>query len=184
MQRLWSTDELTERWALSPEDLALTVGHTEQASSASCASSPSGASTRASPTSRPTSPPRWSSTWRARSACRSDVLDGYDFAGRSGRRHRRMILDHLAVASFDDAAEAAFRAWLLADCLPREPAPLALEEAVAGWFARERTVRPGAYRLDRILRSARAAHDDAVLATSGRSPRRPHARAARRAAGR
>jgi len=36
---------------------------------------------------------------------------------------------------------------------------------VSGWFAREKVIRPGAYRLDRILCSARAAHDDAVLAT-------------------
>ena len=76
-----------------------------------------------------------------------------------------MILDHLAVREFDEAAEAAFRTWLLTDCLPHEPALLALEEAIAGWFARERTVRPGGYRLDRIVRSTRAAHDDAVLAT-------------------
>lgn len=27
MQRLWSTDELDERWPLSPDDLALRAGH-------------------------------------------------------------------------------------------------------------------------------------------------------------
>jgi hypothetical protein len=27
MRRLWSTDELDERWSLSPDDLALLVGH-------------------------------------------------------------------------------------------------------------------------------------------------------------
>ena len=30
MKRLWSTQELSEHWALSPADLALTVGHTDQ----------------------------------------------------------------------------------------------------------------------------------------------------------
>ena len=29
----------------------------------------------------------------------TETLDGYDWAGRTGRRHRRMILDHLAVAT-------------------------------------------------------------------------------------
>ena len=38
-----------------------------------------------------------------------------------------------------------------------------MEEEIAGWFARGRVTRPGAYRLDRILRSAWAAHDDAAL---------------------
>ena len=94
----------------------------------------------------------------------AEILEGYDFAGRSGRRHRRLMLAHLAVREFGEEEEAAFRAWLLADCLPAEPAPLALEEAVASWFARERILRPGGYRFDRLVRSARAAHDDAVLA--------------------
>lgn len=91
------------------------------------------------------------------------VFEGYEFAGRSERRHRRMVLAHWKVREFGEKEEAAFRAWLLADCLPAEPARLALEEAVASWFARERILRPGGCRLDRLVRSARAAHD-AVLA--------------------
>src|SRR3954468_1432980 len=93
----------------------------------------------------------------------ADALDGYDWAGRTGRRHRRLILDHLAVAAFDDTAEARFRRWLAEGLLPGEPASAVLEAEVGAWFARERVTRPGAYRLDRILRSARAAHDDAAL---------------------
>ena len=38
-----------------------------------------------------------------------------------------------------------------------------MEAEIGAWFARGRVIRPGAYRLDRILRSARAAHDDATL---------------------
>ena len=30
MKRLWSTQELTQHWALSPADLALTIGHTDR----------------------------------------------------------------------------------------------------------------------------------------------------------
>ena len=93
----------------------------------------------------------------------ADALDGYDWAGRTGRRHRRLVLDHLAIAAFDDAAEARFRRWLAEGLLPGEPTPAALEAEVGAWFARERVTRPGAWRLDRILRSARAAHDDAAL---------------------
>ncbi|MBV9755716.1 MAG: DUF4158 domain-containing protein [Alphaproteobacteria bacterium] len=84
-------------------------------------------------------------------------------ATRTGRRHRRLVLDHLAVAAFDDAAEARLRSWLTDELLPREPAPAALEGGVSGWFARERISRPGGYRLDRIARGigrgvARARH--------------------------
>src|SRR4051794_22862757 len=80
-----------------------------------------------------------------------------------GRRHRRLILDHLAVAAFDDAAEARFRRWLADELLPREPVPSAMEAEAGAWFARERVGRPGAWRLDHILRSARAAHDAGAL---------------------
>lgn len=48
--------------------------------------------------------------------------------------------------------------------LPREPTPSALEDEITGWFAARRVVRPGTYRLDRLIRSVRAGHDDAVLA--------------------
>ncbi|PJG45768.1 hypothetical protein CAF53_24090 [Sphingobium sp. LB126] len=45
-------------------------------------------------------------------------VESYAFTGRSGRRHRQLVLDHLAVGTFDHAAEAAFRSWLLSDMLP------------------------------------------------------------------
>jgi TnpA family transposase len=91
-----------------------------------------------------------------------EVLENYEWTGRTGRRHRRLVLDRLAVTSFDDRAEARLRTWL-SDELLREPTPSALEGEVNAWFACERVSRPGGYRLDRILRSARAAHDDAAL---------------------
>ncbi len=41
--------------------------------------------------------------------------------------------------------------------------PAALDEEPSGWFARSRVTRLGAYRLGRILRSARAAYNDVAL---------------------
>lgn len=92
-----------------------------------------------------------------------EALDGYAWVGRSGRRHRVAIIDHLAVAAFDEAAEGQFRHWLADDVLPREFGPSVLDEELSGWFARSRVTRPGAYRLGRIMRSAQAAYDDAAL---------------------
>src|SRR5215212_7326606 len=93
----------------------------------------------------------------------ADALDGYNWTGRTGRRHRRLILDHLAVAAFDDTAEARFRRGLADELLPRELVPSAMDAEIGGWFAGERVGRPGACRLGRILRSARATHDDTAL---------------------
>lgn len=57
----------------------------------------------------------------------AEALEAYDWSGRTGRRHRRLILDHLAVTDFDDAAEARFRRWLADDLLYRELSPSVLE---------------------------------------------------------
>lgn len=88
------------------------------------------------------------------------LLEGYEWAGRTGRRHRQQVLDFLAVVPFEGAAEAAFRAWLAEEALPGEPNTAALEEQIGAWFARSRVTRPGGYRLDRLVASARAAHEE------------------------
>src|SRR5512135_2418733 len=164
MKRLWSTDELTVCWTLSADDLKLTVDHGEQAKLGLMCQLAFWREHARFPEVEADIAPAVVEHLARQIGVSTEVLEGYDFAGRSGRRHRRMVLAHLAVREFGEEEEAAFRAWLLADCLPAEPAPLALEEAVASWFARERILRPGSYRLDRLVHSARATHDDAVLA--------------------
>ena len=154
MKRLWSTDELTVRWTLSADEQAKLGLMCQLAFWREHARFPEVEADIA---------PTVVEHLARQIGVSTEVLAGYDFAGRSGRRHRRMVLAHLAVRDFGEEEEAAFRAWLLADCLLAEPAP-ALEEAVASWFARERILRPGSYRLDRLVHSARAAHDDAGLA--------------------
>jgi hypothetical protein len=78
-------------------------------------------------------------------------MEAYGCSGRIGRRHRRLILDHLAVTTFDDEAEARFRPWLVEELLPREPSPSALEREVCGWFA---PTQPGLSPLRRPLHGA------------------------------
>jgi Domain of unknown function (DUF4158) len=65
-----------------------------------------------------------------------EVLENYKWTGRTGRRHRRLVLDRLVVTSFDERAEARLRT-LLSDELLREPTPSALEGEVNAWFARD-----------------------------------------------
>ena len=76
-----------------------------------------------------------------------------------------MVLDHIAIATFDAAAETLFRRWLTDEVLPREPRPAVLEDEINAWLAGNRIVRPGTYRLDRIVRSASSAHDATALRT-------------------
>ena len=134
-----------------------------QASSAWRFSSPIGGGTGPSPTTRPTWRPVVMAHLAGQVGVPVEALDGYDWAGRTGRRHRRIVLDHLAVSSFDARAVGDLRGWLEGEVLPREPSAAVLEQEVGAWFARGRVLRPGRHRLDRIVRSARAAHDDAAL---------------------
>lgn len=163
MQRLWSADELAERWTLSAEDLALLVDLPDSGKLGMAAQLACWRQSGRFPDEEADIASAVVGHLAAQAGVTADVLEGYEWTGRTGRRHRRTILAHLAVAAFDEAAEADFRRWLANDLLPREPSPAVLDGEVGSWFARLRVTRPGAYRLDRILRSASAAHDDAAL---------------------
>ncbi len=163
MRRDGSAEEFGEVWSLSPADLALVAGLPAAGKLGLAAQLAHWRAHGRFPDDEADLPPAAVGRLAARLGVGADALEGYDWSGRTGRRHRRLILDHLAVADFSEAAEARLRRWLAEDMLPREPSPTVLEAAVGGWFARERVGRPGAWRLERILRSARAAHDDAAL---------------------
>lgn len=160
MQRLWSTDELVERWSLAPEDFTLLVGRIDAGKLGLAAQLAYWRCHAGFPDEEADLAPAVIAHLARQVGVPVEVLDGYDWAGRTGRRHRQAILDYLAIAAFDDQAEAGFRNWLADEVLPREPSAAMLEDEIGAWFARGRIVRPGAYRLDRIVRSARAAHDD------------------------
>jgi TnpA family transposase len=95
----------------------------------------------------------------------ASVIDAYEWTVRTERRHREVILDQLSVRPFDDAAEEAFRAWLMSDALPKEPNADTLDEWVTSWLLRSKVDRPGDYRFDRAMRSAKREHEERVFAT-------------------
>jgi hypothetical protein len=163
MRRDWSADEFSELWTLGPAELALVAGLPDAGKIGMAAQLTYWRAHGCFPDDEADLPPAAVERLAAQLGIGTDALEAYDWAGRAGRRHRRLVLDHLAVADFDNAVEARFRRWLADELLPREPSLAVLEAEVGGWFARERITRPGAWRLDRILCSARAAHDDTVL---------------------
>jgi len=163
MQRVWSADELGERWSLLPEDLVLLAGRIDAGKLGFAVQLAFWRQHGRFPDDEADVAPAVIAHLAAQIGIGVDALDGYAWAGRNGRRHRVAIIDHLAVVAFDEVAEARFRRWLADDVLPREFGPSVLEEELSGWFARSRVTRPGAYRLNRIMRSAQAAYDDAAL---------------------
>jgi TnpA family transposase len=167
MRRLWSTGELEERWSLSPDDLALLVGHSDAGKLGLACQLAFWRAYACFPEEEADLAPAVIVHLAAQIGVPAEAIENYAFPSRSARRHRKVVLNHLAVRDFDATAKAAFRTWFRFALLPREPSPAVLEEEVNAWFARERTSRPGGYRLDRLMRSIRTAHDDAALAAVG-----------------
>jgi hypothetical protein len=126
MQRLWSAEELGERWTLGAEDFALLSGLPDAGKLGLAFWRQNGRF----PDDEADLAPAVVGHLAAQVGVSADMLEGYEWTGRTGRRHRRLVLDHLAVGVFDDAAEAKFRSWLSDELLPREPAPSALEGEV------------------------------------------------------
>jgi TnpA family transposase len=163
MQSLWSTEAVGEDWTLGAQDLAWLSGLADAGKLGLAVQFMYWRRNGRFPDDEADLAPAVVRHLAAQIGVGVEVLEDYEWTGRTGRRHRRLVLDRLAVASFDELAEARLRVWLSDELLPREPTPPALESEVNAWFAHERVSRPGGYRLDRILRSARAAHDDAAL---------------------
>jgi len=166
MQLLWSAEELVEHWSLDPGRARASArqGRRREAFAIQLAFYKRHASF---PDDEADVAPAVTAHIASQIGVVPMMLDGYGWSARTGRRHRQQILDFLAVTPFGKAAETAFRAWLADEVLPHEPNSVALEEQVCAWFARNRTSRPGSYRLDRLLGSARAAHDDRTFRTVG-----------------
>ena len=130
MRRLWSTDELAERWSLEPGDEALLVGLPDAGKLGLVAQLSFWRCHGVFPDEEADLAPTVIAFLARETGVRPEVLDGYDWTGRTGRRHRRTILDHLAVSPFDTGAEADLRAWLLDETLPRELSASMLEEEI------------------------------------------------------
>ena len=90
-------------------------------------------------------------------------LAGYDWLGRSGRRHRAEILAHLGFrrARQQDMRDAA--AWTGSDLCPLGLPSSELMERLLGWFVERRIAAPGEEALGALIITARRTFEDKVL---------------------
>lgn len=98
----------------------------------------------------------------------SDLAD-YDWADRSGRRHRAEILKHLGFrrAGRQDMAQAS--AWIGSDLCPLGLPVGEMMERVLAWFAVRRVASPGTGALTSLIAAARREFEDRLFSTiSGR----------------
>ena len=145
MRRDWSAEELSELWTLGPAELVLVGGLPDASKVGLAAQLAYWRVYGRFPDDEADLSPAAVGHLAAQLGIGADALEIYDWAGRTGRRHRRLIPDYLAVADFDNSVEARFRRRLGDELLPRELSPAVLEGEVSSWFARERITRPGAW---------------------------------------
>jgi hypothetical protein len=165
MQQLWSSEELAERWSLGSEELSRLPGKADVGKLGFAVQLAFYKQYARFPEDESDLAPAVIAYLADQIGVSAVLLDGYEWAGRTGRRHRQQILNFLAVVPFEEAVETAFRAWRAEEALPDEPNSAALEEQIGAWFARNRVTRPGDYRLDRLVASARAAHEERAFRT-------------------
>ncbi len=83
------------------------------------------------------------------------ALAGYDFSGRSGRRHRQQVLQHLGIRRMTATDKRDLVAWLIWEICPSGiPVAAAIERAWV-WCREQGILSPVTQELDRLIRSAR-----------------------------
>ena len=83
----------------------------------------------------------------------------YDWAGRTGKRHRASIRTLLGFRPFSLRDAKPLRDWLCRDAVPLEHHPQHLHEMALTWCRERRIEPPSHQRLERIVRSALHTHE-------------------------
>ena len=134
MKQVWSVEELVEQWSFSAEDQELLAGKHVSGRLGFAAQLAFYRLQARFPTRSADFAPAVVAHLADQAGVPEAALGGYDWEGRSGRRHRREILAALGVRPFDGRAEAAFRAWLLDEVCRRRPRPRSWRNgSAAGW---------------------------------------------------
>jgi hypothetical protein len=121
MKQLWSIEELVEHWSLGVEDQELLAGKHASGRLGFAAQLAFYRLHAWFPDQLGDFAPAVIAHLADQIAIPEAALDGYDWRGRTERRHRQDIIEALGVWPFDAKAEAAFRIWLLEDVIPAAP---------------------------------------------------------------
>jgi len=165
MKRMWSVEELHEHWSVSPSERDLLFRREHVGRLGFIAQLAFYRLHAGFPEHRNEFAPIVIAHLAEQLGVEAATLDEYDWNGRTGRRHRDAILEFFGVRPFDDAAEEAFRTWLMTNALPKEPNVDTLDEWITAWLLQSKIDRPGGdYRFERIVRWTKHAYDERVFA--------------------
>jgi hypothetical protein len=91
-------------------------------------------------------------------------LDGYDFSGRSGRRHCAEILRHLGFRRMKRADRVALANWMATELCPGGQTVAVMLEAVFLWCRDHKIFGPSGKEMERLVRSERQRFLECFLA--------------------
>lgn len=81
-------------------------------------------------------------------------IEDYDWAGRSGKRHRGEILSFLGITRLTSPTKEAFSKWLVDEIYPQGRTVSEAKEQAYYWFRNQRTESPTEAVLNRLIRTA------------------------------
>ena len=129
MKRIWSAEELGEQWSVGPEERAKFPDKAASGRLGFVVQLMFCRRYGRFPEGRADFAPAVMAHLADQLGVSESAIAPYDWAGRTGRRHRRTITEFLGIRPFDAAAEAAFRTWLMMNVLPNEPNADELQES-------------------------------------------------------
>ena len=118
MKRLWSANELYESWTLSPDDLAFIVGNADAGRLGLASQLTFWRSQGRFPDEEADFAPAVIAHLAGQLGTPAEDIESYAFAGRSGRRHRQLVLDRLAVGTLMRRPRRRFARGCCRTCFP------------------------------------------------------------------
>jgi len=118
MKRIWSVEELSEQWSVGAEEREKLPDKAASGRLGFIAQLAFHPQYRRFPEGRGDFAPPVLLHLAEQLGVSDAALADYDWDGRTGRRHRGVVLEYLGIQPFDAATESEFRAWLGLPPLP------------------------------------------------------------------
>lgn len=119
MKQIWDTDELAADWSLSFEEIQLLKSKPARSHLAFVSQLKFYLNSGRFPSSTGDIPPTVFHYLADQIEADIDLLHAYDWAGRTGTRHRKEILGFIDIRRVSAADKTSFTAWLIQSVYPR-----------------------------------------------------------------
>lgn len=160
MKRLWTEEELIERWTLLPDELSLLANKSGPTRLGFAVLLRFFAGEGRFPRSKTEVPGQVVAYVGRQVGLPAEEYLRYDWRGRTIKYHRARIREHFGFRETTDGDASEVRRWLVEEVLPQELVPERLGEAVYRRCREECVEPPSPGRIERIVASAVRTHHE------------------------